>query len=161
MKLRMPDRSYLIAFAAGVPLAWYQFKVMGAVAALPWIPDLMREIKAAHLPVGWSYSILVGWLPIVALAFVVGAALRRFVRGVGVSHLLVCGAPSVMYLAVLLVYIYAGTDVSWFGELPGVARIPLALLLAMFVRPGRAQGPDGRAIAPVRQSTEGGVGTRS
>lgn len=158
MKLRMPDRSYLIAFAAGVPLAWYQFKISAAVWLVPGFPDLIRAMVAAHLPLRGSVAFMVGWLPIVPLAFLIGVMLRRFVRSAGVGHLLVCAAPAVIYSAALTVYVYAGSDVDWpidFFSWLDRARIPIGLLLAMLVPPGQARGPDEHSTGPVRRSMEG------
>lgn len=91
-------------------------------------------MKAAGIPLQ-LYSMLVTYLPIFALSFLVGAALRRYVSGTGRGHLLVCGATWLICAAVFLIYVYAGTDVNWSGEIPTVALVPLGLLSAAFVRP--------------------------
>jgi uncharacterized membrane protein len=158
MPVPVSKRAYLIAFAAGVPLAWYQFKISAAVWLVPGFHDLIRAIVAAHLPLRASVAFVVGWLPIVPLAFLIGVLLRRFVRGVGVGHLLVCAAPAVIYSAALTVYVYAGSDVDWpigFFDWLDRARIPIGMLLAAFVPPGHARGPGEHTTGPVRPSMEG------
>lgn len=127
-------RSYLIAVAAGVGLVFALPVLLAAIAALPGLSGVLRAMKAAHVPLQF-YSVLVSYLPMVLFSFLVGVSLRRYVCGAGVGHLLVCGGIWVMYAAVFLIYLYSGTDVSWLGEIAGVAVVPLGLLLAAFVRP--------------------------
>ena len=140
-------RSYFIAVASGVALVKVVYVVLAFVAALPGLGVLLRAIKAAGLPV-MAYSILVGYLPTVLVSFAVGAALRRCVRGTGVGHLLAYGAGWTVYTVAIVIWIYAGTDVNWHGDIPGLAAVPLGVLLAAFVpsppspdRPGNSPVP--------------------
>lgn len=91
-------------------------------------------MEAAGVP-RQLYTVLASYLPMVLLSFLVGVALRRFVPGAGIVHLLVCAATWIIHAVAFLIFIYSGTDVSWSGEIPGVTVVPLGLLLAAFVRP--------------------------
>jgi hypothetical protein len=139
-------RSYFIAVASGLALAWIMPAVMAFMTALPGLGVLLRAIKAAGVPVV-AYSILVGYLPTLLVSFAVGAALRRYVSGAGVGHLLACSTAWTVYMAAILIWIYAGTDVDWYFDI-GDAAVPLGVLLAAFVpsppsmdRPGNSPVP--------------------
>lgn len=144
------QRSYLIAVAAGVGLIWAVPVVLATVMALPGLGGVLRAMKAAHVPMLF-FSILVKYLPMVSVSFLVGAALRRYVRATGFRHLLVCAATWIAYVIWFLVSTYSGTDVSWLGELPGAAMVPLGLLLAGFVRPPPSLHPaEAQGLAATR-----------
>lgn len=127
-------RAYSIAVAVGVGLVWAVPAAVALAAALPGLGAVLRAMKTAGVPFG-LYSILVNYFPMLVASFAVGAALRRYVSGCGVGQLLACSAPWIIYAIAMLIYIYSGTDISWLGEIPGVAVVPLGLLLAAFVRP--------------------------
>lgn len=114
-------------------LIWAVPVLLAGVAALPGLGGALRSMEAAGVPLQ-LYTVLVSYLPMVLISFLVGVALKRFVRGAGIVHLLVCGATWIIHAVAFLIYIYSGTDVSWSGEIPGVAVVPFGLLLAAFVR---------------------------
>jgi hypothetical protein len=134
---------YAAALLAGLFIVAANPWLVAGIAALPGLRALIDGIRGTGLPVAIVYPLITHYLPGFLLAFAVGLAVFKLLRGHRGRLLAALLLPWLAMSGDAYLSACVGTDVSCFGahpfhEFAGMLNVPLGLALASFV--GRAPG---------------------